>query len=111
MHPAPNDELEQILVADSIENTSKGTFFEVQISPNDSKHESPRSTWVVCTRPGLAWLTSSCIGLARLACTSNNSSGAPRRPAAEGGRAVVAYGLGAGRGGKQPVLLGGHPEV
>ena len=31
--------------------------------------------------PWLAWLTSPRIGLARLACTSNNSSGAPRRPA------------------------------
>ena len=37
----------------------------------------------------LAWLTSPRIGLARLACTSNNSSGAPRRLAAEGGRAVT----------------------
>ena len=34
--------------------------------------------------PWLAWLTSPRIGLARLACTSNNSSGAPRRPAAFG---------------------------
>ena len=55
-------------------------FFWVQISKNVCKCDSPRSTWVVCTRPGLAWLTSPRIGLARLACTSRQQPGRLRRP-------------------------------
>ena len=48
MHPAPNDEPNQIPVADSSQKTSKNVvFFSVQISENVSLKSVPRSTWVV----------------------------------------------------------------
>ena len=52
MHPAPNDEPEQILVADSSQKTPNNVvFFRVQISENASLKSVPRSTWVV-----LGWI-------------------------------------------------------
>ena len=48
MHPAPNDEPNQIPVADSSQKTSKNVvFFRVQISENVSLKSVPRSTWVL----------------------------------------------------------------
>ena len=48
MHPAPNDEPDQITVADSSsKNTQKCRFLRVQISENVSLKSVPRSTWVV----------------------------------------------------------------
>ena len=49
MHPAPNDEPEQIPVADSSQKTPQKVvfFFRVQISENVSLKSVPRSTWVV----------------------------------------------------------------
>ena len=52
MHPAPNDEPNQIPVADSSQKTTKNVvFFRVQISENVSLKSVPRSTWVV-----LGWI-------------------------------------------------------
>ena len=52
MHPAPNDEPNQIPVADSSQKTfQKDVFFRVQISENVSLKSVPRSTWVV-----LGWI-------------------------------------------------------
>ena len=45
---------------------------------------------VLLTMPWLAWLTSPRIGLACLACTSNNSSNAPRRFGGQAARSAVA---------------------
>ena len=52
MHPAPNDEPEQIPVADSSQKTTQNdVFFRVQISEDVSLKSVPRSTWVV-----LGWI-------------------------------------------------------
>ena len=47
MHPAPNDEPHQILVADSSKKTTKDpVIFRVHISENVSLKSVPRSTWL-----------------------------------------------------------------
>ena len=50
MHPAPNDEPNQIPVADSFQKKN-AVFFRVHISKNVSLKSVPRSTWVV-----LGWI-------------------------------------------------------
>ena len=48
MHPAPNDEADQIAVVDSCQKHPKNVaLFRVQISENVSLKSVPRSTWVV----------------------------------------------------------------